>query len=101
MIKVCLWTDALPGNSVIKSVNISNKNLPEELHKTTIRKFNKSKIHSFFKENIYVADLSGLKIISKCNKRIHFSLRVFDIFSKYAGVIPLRDKKGLQLPMSF
>ena len=35
-----------------------------------------------------------MQLISKFNKNIRFSLCVFDIFSKYSWVIPLKDKKG-------
>ena len=34
-----------------------------------------------------------MQLISKFNKGIHFLLCVIDIFSKYAWVIPLKDKK--------
>ena len=35
-----------------------------------------------------------MQLISKSNKRIRFLLCVIDIFSKYAWVIPLKDKNG-------
>ena len=35
-----------------------------------------------------------MELISKFNKGIRFLLCVIDIFSKYAWVIPLKDKKG-------
>ena len=38
-----------------------------------------------------------MKLIRKYNKGICFSLCVIDIFSKYIWVIPLKDKKALQL----
>ena len=36
-----------------------------------------------------------MQLIRKFNKRICFLLCVIDIFSKYAWVIPLKDKKGV------
>ena len=33
-----------------------------------------------------------MQLINKFNKGIHFSLCVIDIFSKYAWVIPLKEK---------
>ena len=36
-----------------------------------------------------------MHLISKFNKRFRFLLCVIDIFSKYARVIPLKDKKGV------
>ena len=35
-----------------------------------------------------------MQLISKYNKGIRYLLRAFDLFSKYAFVVPLRDKKG-------
>ena len=39
------------------------------------------------------ADLADIQLISKSNKGIRFLLCVIDIFSKYAWVVPLKDKK--------
>ena len=36
-----------------------------------------------------------MKLTSKFNKGIRFLLCVIDIYSKYAWVIPLKDKKGI------
>ena len=36
-----------------------------------------------------------MQLISRYNKGIRFSLCVIDIFSKYAWVVPLKDKKGV------
>ena len=38
-----------------------------------------------------------MQLISKFNKGIRFLLCVTDIFSKYAWVIPLKDKKGITI----
>ena len=35
-----------------------------------------------------------MQLMSKFNKGYRFLLRVIDIFSKYAWVIPLKDEKG-------
>ena len=40
-------------------------------------------------------------LINKFNKGYRFLLCVKDIYSKYAWVIPLKDKKALQLLMLF
>ena len=92
-IKSAGGTAMLANKSAIKNENISNKELPEELHKPIIKKFNKRKIQSIFIDNIWGAVLTDMQLISKFNKGIRFSLCVIDIFSKYAGVIPLKDKK--------
>ena len=42
-----------------------------------------------------------MQLISKFNKRFTFLLGVIDIFSKYAWVIPLKDKKGITITNAF
>ena len=42
-----------------------------------------------------------MQLISKINKGFKFSLHVIDIYSKYAWVIPLKDKKGITITNAF
>ena len=42
-----------------------------------------------------------MRLISKFNKGFGFLLRVMDIFTKYAWVIPLKDKKGITITNAF
>ena len=42
-----------------------------------------------------------MHILSKYNKGIRFLLCVIDIFSKYAWVVPLKDKKGISIVKAF
>ena len=44
--------DKKTSDSNIENENIPNKELAEELHKPIIRKFNKRKVYSGFKDNI-------------------------------------------------
>ena len=73
--------------------------LAKEVHKPIIRKFNKRTVYSRFKDNIWGADLADMQLISKFNKG--FRLCVIDIFSKYAWVVPLKDKKGITITHAF
>ena len=73
-----------------------NEQLAEELHKPIIRKFKRREVYSAFKENIWVADLADMQLISKFNKGFRFLLCFIDIYSKYAWVVPLKDKKGVK-----
>ena len=84
-----------------KNKNISNKKLAEELHKPIIRTFNKRKVQSPFIDNIWLADLAHMQLISKFNERFRFLLCVIDIYTKYAWVIPLKDKKGITITDAF
>ena len=88
-------------SGAIKNEIISNKELAEELHKPIIRKFKKRKVHSSFIDNIWGVDLADMQLIRKFIKGIHFSLCVFDIFSKYRSVIPLKYKKGVIITNAF
>ena len=76
---------------------MSSEELAEKLHKPIITKSEKWKVHSSFLGNILGADLADMQLISKFNKRIQFLLCVTDIYGKYAWVVPLKDKKDLQL----
>ena len=42
-----------------------------------------------------------MQLISKFNKGIRFLLWVIDIFSKYAWVMPLKDKNGIAFTNAF
>ena len=78
-----------------------NEQLANELHKPIIRKFEKRKVYSTFKDNIWGVDLADMQLLSKYNKAIRFLLCVIDIFSKYAWVVPLKDKKGISIVKAF
>ena len=42
-----------------------------------------------------------MQLINKFNKGFRFLLSAIDIFSKYARVIPLKDKKGVSIFNAF
>ena len=42
-----------------------------------------------------------MQLLSRYNKGIRFLLCVIDIFSKYAWVVPLKDKKGVSIVKAF
>ena len=75
-----------------KNKNMSNLELAKELHEPIIIKFGKRKKWSSFIDNIWDADLANMQLISKFDKGIRFLFYVIDNFSKYAWVIPLKDK---------
>ena len=72
-----------------------NEQLSEELHEPIIKKLKTRKVYSAFKDKIWGAGLADMQLISKFNKGFRFLLCVIDIFSKYAWVVPLKDKKGV------
>ena len=48
----------------------NNKILAEELHKSVIKKFNKRKVYSQFRDNIWGVDLADTQSLSKTNKKV-------------------------------
>ena len=61
----------------------------------------KRNVYSSFKDNIWVADLGDMQLISKYNKGIRFLLYLMYINSKWAWVIPLKGKKGITITNAF
>ena len=98
---VYIFFDRKTSGGTVKNEIISNKELAEELHKPIIRKSNKRKVHSPFIDNIWGADLADKQLTSKFKKGFRFLLCVIDIYSKYAWVIPLKDKKGITITNGF
>ena len=82
-------------------INEANYQLANELHKPIIRKFKKRKVYSSFRDNIWGVDLADMQSLSKYNKGIKYLLCAIDLFSKYAWVIPLKDKKGTSIVNTF
>ena len=75
--------------------------LAGELHKPVIKKFNKRKVYSQFKDNIWGVDLADMQSLTRKNKSIKYLLCAIDLYSKYAFVIPLKDKKGISIVNEF
>ena len=87
--------------SGINKVKPSSLTLADELHKPVIKKFNKRKVYSQFKDNIWGVDLADMQSLSRKNKGIKYLLCAIDLYSKYAFVIPLKDKKGISIVNAF
>ena len=59
------------------------------------------KVYSAFKDNIWGADLADMQLLSTFDKGFRFLVCVIDIFSKYAWVVPLKDKEGVSVVNAF
>ena len=86
------------GSGIARS---SSSILADELHKPIIDKFNKRKVYSLFKDNIWGVDLADMQSLSRKKKGIKYLLCAIDLYSKYAFVIPLKDKKGISIVNAF
>ena len=71
-----------------------NEQLAEELHKPVMKKFKRRKVYARFKDNIWAADLVEIGSLCSKNKNVKHLFCVIDVFTKYAWVKPLKDKKG-------
>ena len=58
-------------------------------------------MYSQFKDNIWGVDLADIQSLSRKNKGIKYLLCAIDLYSKYAFVIPLKDKKGISIDNAF
>ena len=91
--------DKSTSGSGVKSM--SKQRLADELHKAIIKNFEKRKVYSSFKDNIWGADLADKQLISKFNKGFRFLLCFIDIFKNCAWIISWKDKKVKLLLMHF
>ena len=89
------------GFKKLKNTARNSSILADELRKPIIRKFNKRKVYSQFKDNIWGVDLVDMQSLSRKNKGIKYLLCAIDLYIKYAFVVPLKDKKGISTVNAF
>ena len=76
------------GSGVNTKLAPQNQQVAEELHKPIIKKFEKRKVHTAFKDNIWSADLADMQLLSRYNKGIRFLLFVIGILVNMLGLFP-------------
>ena len=91
----------LKNTTKSSSLERNSSILANELHKPVIKKFNKRKVYSQFKDNVWGVDLADMQSLSKKKKSIKYLLCAIDLYSKYAFVVPLKDKKGISIVNGF
>ena len=101
MVYKFFYKKSASGSGIANNENKQNLQLAEELHKLIIRNFKKRTVNSRFKYNIWGADLAEMQLISILNKGFRFLLCVVDVFSKYAWVVPFKDKIGVSIVNAF
>ena len=89
------------SSALLITNNKENIQLAKALRKPIIRKFGKRKVYSSIKDKIWGVDLADMELISKFNKGFRFLLFFIDTYSKYASVVPLKDKKGVTIVNAF
>ena len=63
--------------------------------------FKSRKDYSSFRYNIWGVDLADMQSLNKYNRGITYLLCAVDLFSKYAWVVPLKDKRGISIVNAF
>ena len=71
------------------------------MHKPIKRKFRRRKVVVGGINQQFQADLIDLQNIKKWNNKTNYLLTCIDVFSKYAYVLPLNDKKGASITKAF
>ncbi|KAJ8050072.1 hypothetical protein HOLleu_03126 [Holothuria leucospilota] len=64
------------------------------LHRPVRRKYERNRVYVHGIDDQWQADLVDVTALSRHNRGIRFLLTCIDIFSKYAWVVPVKDKKG-------
>ena len=70
------------SNNAVKSQIMLNQELAKELRKPIMRKFEKRKAHSLFKDSIWGADLADMHLTIKFNRGMRFLLCLIDFYRK-------------------
>ena len=71
------------------------------LHKPIHKKFLRRKTVVAGIDTQWQADLADLSKLSKFNDKHRYLLCIIDVFSKYAWVVPIKDKTGITLVIAF
>ena len=78
-----------------------NFQLANERQRQNIKKFKRWKVFLLFRDHIWGVNLADMQSLSKYNKGIKYLLCEIDLFSKYAWVVPLKDKIGISIVNAF
>ena len=78
-----------------------NYQLASELPKQIIKTVKRRKVYSSFKDNTWGVDLADMQSLSKHNKGTKYLLCTINLLSKYAWVVPLKDRKGSSIVNAF
>ena len=70
-----------------------NEVLAQELHKPVTRKIKRRKPYLSCSDNIWATDLAEIRSLSFFSSGVKYLLYAIDVFTKYAWVKPLKDKK--------
>ena len=82
------------GISAERASKLLAKELGYTLHKPARRRFPTLRVLVFGPDEQWAADLVDVQKLARQNKGVKYLLTVIDVFSKYAWVVPLKQKTG-------
>ena len=65
------------------------------------RKFRRSRVIAYGINDLVDADLADFSRLSKFNDNVKFLLVAINVFSRFAKVLPLKDKTAVSVPSAF
>ena len=89
----------LAKKSAVSSV--PSYQLANEFHRQIIRRFKGRKVYPSFKDNIWGVDIADMQSLSQRNRVIKYLLCSMNLFSKYAWVPFLKEKRGFTIVYTF
>ena len=75
--------------------------ITKELFSPVIKKFQRIQIQTHYKDECWSIELFDRSSLSKYNKNYKFFFTIIDSYTKYAWVIPLKDKSGKSTTAAF
>ena len=89
------------GVPVKKLKSIMQKNLIYSLHKPVRVHYTRNPTVANSIDRQWAADLADMKNLSRYNKGVKYLLTVVDVLSKYAWVVPMKNKTGAEQKRAF
>ena len=89
------------GVPVKKLKSIMQKNLIYSLHKPVRVRYTRNPTVANSIDHQWAADLADMKNLSRYNKGVKYLLTVVDFLSKYAWVVPMKNKTGAEQKRAF
>ena len=89
------------GVPVKKLKSIMRKNSIYSLHKPLRVRYTRNPTVANSIDHQWAADLADIKNLSRYNKGVKYLLTVVDVLSKYAWVVPMKNKTGAEQKRAF
>ena len=96
--------DTLANDKLILTMNGRGRwtdQLADELHRPKRKTFPRRRVYSKGIDHIWSADLVDMQAFSRQNRGFKYLFTIIDVFSKFAWVLPLKNKTGKAITAAF